>query len=317
MSGSLEIQRDERPAVYFEDDVMIVRASALGMCIKGLVAAKMGLEPLPVSENLQKAFDAGIKYEDAIIRKAFGDVSGAQEEINLIVSGGCKVRGHLDFLSEKFVGEVKLLGEDSFVKIAGQGVDALPEYYKWQVSCYMVATNLPCRFVIGKKVNNEWNGEFLDLLIEKPFYSFSDISKRVSMIKRSDFLPLCDYVNFPCRWVHLHTDQDVNKINESVEIEEKDSGVFLNLIDKLNRAKEKIKEGEAEKSSAYEGLKGLVEEYGANRLRSGNLKMTWVRQIKRTIDWEKVPEEMKEALEEFKTKEVVSEYPRIFDAENK
>lgn len=58
---------DDRASVYQEGDRWVYRVSALGHCIRGLVAARQGLEPQDHPDWLLRRFDEGSKAEAGII----------------------------------------------------------------------------------------------------------------------------------------------------------------------------------------------------------------------------------------------------------
>lgn len=61
---------DHRANVYFDDATNrhVFRASSLARCQQSLIAAALGMEPLPTPQVLQRAFDEGSAGEDEVLR---------------------------------------------------------------------------------------------------------------------------------------------------------------------------------------------------------------------------------------------------------
>lgn len=54
--------------MYRDGDQWVVRASSITRCQQSLIAAAVGMEPLPPPETLQRAFDEGSAGEDEVLR---------------------------------------------------------------------------------------------------------------------------------------------------------------------------------------------------------------------------------------------------------
>lgn len=184
---------DDRPNVYREGDQWIIRASAIGGCMRSLVAAGRDVEPNATPEWMQEKFDEGKAAEPIIAEwyhtknsvepldeewaadhmKHLARVDG-QWEFNLQVRPNIVVRGHFDdivcevvgkgetFTDYDFIGvEYKAVGKDLFAQIANHGA-AAKATYEWQVGCYMAATNLPWDFVAVLKNEDGTVTEIVD-----------------------------------------------------------------------------------------------------------------------------------------------------------
>ncbi len=185
---------------------MIHRASGLGSCLKGQIAAALGMKPIPVDEASQLRMNEGAIHEDDVVARLTADgytVTRQQEEVNLdfhwakragseLHQGDARVQGHLDgvlypnasgspYYGGARVLEIKSMGDTPFKAFKQKGWDAggLIDRYKWQISVYMIATGLEA-YVVAKNRNS---GELLRHGIEVPFHSLDEITERVAYIE--------------------------------------------------------------------------------------------------------------------------------------
>lgn len=152
---------DDRPSAYYEDDVLIIRASAIGSsCLWELVAAAQGYEPTPVPDNLQAAFDEGHRLEPVINEMLRADgwvITGEQDEGELVISPTLKIRYHPDgfithsnptpneweFGSIVRILEDKTMADSSWQKAVRGSVGDVFAEYGWQISVMMWANATP------------------------------------------------------------------------------------------------------------------------------------------------------------------------------
>src|SRR5918992_1081323 len=90
---------DDRPSVYVEGDRVVYRASAVGGCLRALVACRLGYTPLPFDEGSELRMNEGVLHEPAILAALEKDgwiVAGQQREVELTVGGTIVIRGHID-----------------------------------------------------------------------------------------------------------------------------------------------------------------------------------------------------------------------------
>lgn len=210
-----------------DDGSVVYRASALGMCTKALVAARLGYEALeiqgPRAEAMRERMDEGKLHEDAVVermRREGWEVNHEQLIIELPITENVMVRGHIDGLgltpyssytldSRRRVVEIKTQSKDEFAAFSRHGWDSgfFPRY-KWQLSAYMLATGLPA--VVVRKDRNSGRLDFV--YVDKPFYSLGEITARVLTIEalsRDYTLPEdCDRNDFPCSYSYLHTQKE-------------------------------------------------------------------------------------------------------------
>lgn len=152
---------DNRPAAYYEGDVLIIRASSIGStCLWELVAAAQGYEPSDVPADLQRAFDEGHRLEPIIIGMLEAEgyvVTGAQDEGHLDITPTLRIRYHPDgFISNPVYNvdppqppgmatrilEVKTMSNDSWQRAARGSVGDIFAEYNWQISVMMWANEI-------------------------------------------------------------------------------------------------------------------------------------------------------------------------------
>jgi hypothetical protein len=152
----------DRPSVQYDDgaDAWWIRASALGGCIRSLVATGRGVEPQPVPEWMQEKYNEGHDAEPVIEKLAMekrelvpmdthkglhvsfthGDqvvnVSGSVDNF-AIHRGGVGVPNQIDeykALGKSYVNAIERLGENPDWRDV---LKVLPAPYSTQISVYM------------------------------------------------------------------------------------------------------------------------------------------------------------------------------------
>lgn len=223
---------DDRPAVYREGDDWIIRASALGGCMRSLVAAGRGVEPQMTPEWLQVKFDQGhngerevagwyFRQHPSAVPMELGPFSDAmvpefqlvdnQWEFNLRVASNIIIRGHFDDIAiyesddgmnAQFVGvEYKLLAPSTYAKATGSAhLDVIPQY-PWQMGAYMAITGWPFDWVCvqkdedGKPIFDEDHTHVVRINADYPPHSLQDIRERA--VEIVDWIENKDYGDYP------------------------------------------------------------------------------------------------------------------------
>lgn len=209
------------------------RASALGYSLCQLVNPHLGFQSLPVPDYLQSAFDEGHRLEPIVIAKLrdtldcqiayqnIGSEDGLDgEEVVLeVIPGMARIVGHVDGRikvtsngPEKVL-EIKSMSDKNFRQFSNTGFDnnnKLFEKYKWQVSAYMLATQMPLMLVAWNKVTEEIARQ----TFTEPFYTMSDIANRIYAAERQIKLgvPPDTCEDFPCSYVYLHGEKVVAEV---------------------------------------------------------------------------------------------------------
>lgn len=155
---------DNRPSVYIENGITVIRASALGGCLWELVAEGQGLEPGELPDVLTRAFIAGHDLEPVVLGRMARegwDVGGEQVEGELKINDRVVVRFHPDGIgtppassfhaSSMRVVEIKCLNDQNWNTCLLHGARTFKEGYAWQLSVMMYALDLPATWVYYNK----------------------------------------------------------------------------------------------------------------------------------------------------------------------
>src|SRR5438445_10756925 len=149
-------------SVYATDkDIVVYRASGLGHCLRGLVAARKGLAPKPFSDDTLKRFAEGNRLEEPILREVASRgyiISDRQLEVNIPITKRIAVRGHIDGIAfdgvQKWVIDAKSASTKSFNNFLTHGMNAF-DSYRWQLSVYMIALELSGMMAFKDKGSDE------------------------------------------------------------------------------------------------------------------------------------------------------------------
>ena len=154
----------------------VYRASGLGGCVKAQVAEQLGFTALDTSKRMENMAREGALHERAILSRlneicewdGRTELSGQQQEVTLPILKGVTIVGHLDGIANGSVIEVKSMGKDPYKvwKEKRWDTPGFVQKYKWQVSCYMQATVMPCTFIVKNRDTGEVSVEW----VEDPFY---------------------------------------------------------------------------------------------------------------------------------------------------
>lgn len=232
---------DDRPSCYYEDDVLIIRASAIGSsCLWELVAAGQGYEPSTIPDFLQRAFDKGHELEPVITRmleKKGWEIYGSQDEGHLVITPTLKIRYHPDGMTKRggieTVVEIKALSDVLWSKAARHSVGDTIHEYKWQLSVMMHANNAPAVWVAFNKGNSNGDpcpdqGRLLTETVVRPPISLEEIVTKAKLIKElidgDDIMVTgreCDDPkHFPCRYLHLRPEPNEGWLSNMADDEQ-------------------------------------------------------------------------------------------------
>lgn len=242
----------DRPSVQYDDgaDAWWIRASALGGCIRSLVATGRGVEPQPVPEWMQEKYNEGHDAEPVIEKLAMekrelvpmgthkglhvsfthGDqvvnVSGSVDNF-AIHRGGVGVPNQIDeykALGKSYVNAIERLGENPDWRDV---LKVLPAPYSTQISVYMhgaaarFGQMIPVALVVGAKDENGVVQRILPIVyIPEPPVSLEEIEKRAKLIvdmvdaDGDGEFPECDVKQYPCGHFFLHDDEELPIVAE-------------------------------------------------------------------------------------------------------
>lgn len=216
---------DNRPPAYYEEingkTVLVIRASAIGhSCLWELIAAGQGIEPSPIPDWLQRAFDEGNAAEPVIIERLISDHQftflSQQDEGELWLSDDVLIRFHpdgianlssgfiMEYLSKyakdssiplrTVVVEIKALSDSLWQTAKSKSVGNTIDEYQWQLSVMMHETGLPGLWValnkggpVGENGLRELTpdtGKLLFELVREPPVSIEEIQLKASLIKQ-------------------------------------------------------------------------------------------------------------------------------------
>lgn len=281
---------DNRPSVYVEADRTVFRASALGGCLRALVAARLGYEPLPFDEAAELRMGEGNLHEPAIVEwlgTQGWTVIDQQREVELTVADTLVIRGHID-------GNARLTGPTRLLEIKAMGRDpyrrwvvdrfASNQRYAWQVSAYMHALDLPGLFV----VKNRDSGEVDVLEIDKPPIPLAKIKARVAQVeaiaRRGDF-PDCDVdYTWNCPYRFLHDQKELPGVSKVDDVE------VDALAAAYDRARALSTQADTMKKLARDRLAEVVRERG--KVRTGQWSVSCSLQTRTVIDLAKLRAEV-------------------------
>lgn len=199
------------PAVYLDTDgTPVYRASKLGLCLRALTAARLGMPGVPPSEKQERDMAAGQAYESVIYHKLerMGEVTDRQRRYELVLKDAV-VRIHIDGIGHHIrrqgvtshVLELKALAPSTVRSWRSRRFVNFPTW-AWQLSVGMHATGLPGLMVIADRVTG---GILLDEVDEPP-HDLAAIEERVDEVEhyaRTGWLAECNGAFF-CSWFFLH-----------------------------------------------------------------------------------------------------------------
>lgn len=269
--------RDRRGWVYQDGaegaPYVVYRASSIGGCIRGLVAARQGIPASPRPTQIQEKMDESTRAEKVAIddlRDNHGyEVASQQREVDFRPIEGVSwvVRGHIDGVAVidnvGHVLEVKNLSENSWSTYHRRGMKALGqmgEKWLWQISSYMLATDMPAVLA----VRNKSTGEFSIEVFTAPPVQGWEIRDRIAAVEfqfAQDELPECDRgcTSYDDYW----------QVHDKPTVEEGDEELKGKLTRFLN-LRETRDEIDAQMKELSEELKA---EFKPGRYRAGEMKM--------------------------------------------
>ena len=255
---------DNRPSVYKEGGRLVIRASALGGCVRALVAARDDMDPVPYPSSLQEAMAESANLEEAVFASLAKDgyvIHSQQREVSLHF-GATEVRGHIDAIATKQTAaspsshlvEVKVFGDSYWDKWCKEGLDGFPQY-QWQLSVYMLALGLPGLMAVGHKVD----GELVDVQlvpVPKAPITLDQMATRVIEIETAIELPVCNIDMWPCPYVYTHVD-------DTPVMDDPKLGILVHLYQTHKEEEAKAKE---RKEEARQAILDALREAGQNKV---------------------------------------------------
>lgn len=288
-----EHEGDNRPSVYEEDGIWVYRASAIGNCLKNLVAHRLEMGASEHPDWLLKAFDEGKKNEPIILQmlKDEGEfkfldeyeltmrgIAGntirmvnGQFEAVIPIGKSAMIRGHTDGIVQRFVKtaewdsgdrrvvEAKAFAKSFYDKYKKLGLAGFP-YYVAQVSSYMHATGLPCLFVVGLKDEHGVVQSIEKEYIDTPPMSIGQLKAIVAKVEScaaKGELPGCTYEQYPCQFFWLHEKPEAK---EGMSVDDVEEVLLESLGQQYLEGQATEKEGKKKKKIAGDAIKEWFDE---------------------------------------------------------
>jgi hypothetical protein len=230
---------DDRPAVYFDGNFIIYRASALFSCLAALQYARIGMTPTEPPVTMARRFRDGRIHEPHILKELEDEhgftfapppIGDRQHVLSLPITRTVVVRGSPDSITTTgIIVDAKAFAARPWKEWVEKGWASFPRY-AWQQSAYSLALAFEEEYeeeddlpTICMAVKNKDTGE-LSVTYHEPPVSLFDIRRRVlevEMRARQEKEPECDKRDYPCPFFYLgdacggskgeveHTDDDV------------------------------------------------------------------------------------------------------------
>ena len=294
---------EQLPTVYNDGDIMVVRASGLGSCVRALSAYGRYEEVIPLQrkEMLGRTAQEGNLHESTVIdhlRNEGYDVTDSQGIVGLsVIKDRVEVRGHVDgIVGDTHVVEVKTMSKSRFDDYQRHGLDGFPKY-QWQLSAYMYAVG----DMLGHDVKAIYavkrrDDGLIDVKeIDTPPIDFIAIKKKLLQVwqhRRNKTLPGCDITGneqFWCPFPFLH-DEDV----KDMELPEETNEAILELVlqyEELRGAEVLGKAAGEKKREVGKDILKLMDDRDVAH--AGDFKITRVRQVQNRVDLDLLRADMK------------------------
>lgn len=325
-----EHEADHRPEVYDENGVIVIRASAIGGCIRNLVAARMGIRAVGFNETAITRMNEGNIHEPHILKALEKDgwrFVTTQEELELPIAGGrIIIRGHSDgraihqspHLGERCV-EAKAMGRNVWDKWKKYSWAEFRRY-AWQVSFYMHSTGLPAVFA----AKNRDTGDIDVTLWDEAPIPLAEMKVRALKIAAATALPDCDPVQFPCQRFFIHTGS-VYEIDPITGLEIKRNtgdrpgeeevpaeyvAAFEELARAYDEAREECSRAEAKRKEVSNALLAFLGQLSMKKGVTPLYAVTEVMRTDRRIDTKALKAEHPDIATRF-TVESTTRYPKV------
>ncbi len=287
-----------------DGDIMVVRASALGSCVRALSAYGRYDEVIPLQRKqlLDRTSKEGQLHEGSVIDHLISegyDVSEAQGTVNLtVIRGRVEVRGHIDgSIPGEGVVEIKTMSKSRFDDWQRHGLSAFPKY-QWQLAAYMYGWadqhlsegvgfggtdwRQPALYVVKRRDDG-----LIDIkTISHPPISFQDIRKKLVQVYRhrqAKTLPDCDITGneqFWCPFPYLHEEDVVD-----MDLPDETILALEELAKKYDEMREIQKLGDKageEKSAIGKEMLELMD--GRDKAEIAGFRIVRVKQVRETVD---------------------------------
>lgn len=209
-----------------DDQVRVYRASELGGCVKSQVAAKLDYQKLDTPTKMLDIYEAGNQAEiivGQLLRARGYNLFDAQMEVELVVTPRVSIVGHIDWRTDGLVVECKSMSEARYIEWLKTGwhTPGLVQKYKWQLSAYMNALEVPADLVVfNRDAKDDDPNRMVIERVPEPFFTTGEIKERVLRIDRfvrlGELPVACDVKIWPCPFAYL---EEVEYDEDNFEVE--------------------------------------------------------------------------------------------------
>lgn len=254
---------DNRAIVYEENDKVIYRASAVGLPLRCLTAARSAYDALPPPDYLVAAAEAGNRSEvivKASLRVQGYKISGEQGEIEMEVLPGIVIRGHMDAqhcvvpnTTEDRILEVKSMSSRVYSEWLAYGFTRFPTYAS-QISVYMAARQAQAVYAVVNRDTYSDPQVQMDVRILDDYpVPMSDIIHHIAQVEenaKNNILPKCTGAKYSCAYAYMCDRDDLH-------FEEVEDGTEAMLIE-LGEQYAHLLDLEAEVKSQKDALRDEI-----------------------------------------------------------
>jgi len=208
---------DQMPNAYMEGDMLVVRASSSGDCLRALWAAATGMQEVAKQERLTQMAQEGHLHEADVrdrLREEGHFIVEAQAVVDWeVVPGLVIIRGHVDGLmpDDDATLEIKSMSDAVFKEFEANRFTSKPAY-AWQISSYMYASEVEKALYAYKNRNN---GQLETFWIDQPPIDKGTITRKMVDLRRwvdRGEMPDCDLANrFFCLYPFLHWEEQTDE----------------------------------------------------------------------------------------------------------
>jgi len=259
---------EQMPNAYMEGDMLVVRASSSGDCLRALWAAATGMQEVAKREWLAQTAQEGHLHEPDVrdrLREQDHVITEVQQVADWeVVPGKVTIRGHVDGRvattrgagydpAQDAVLEIKSMSEAVFKEFEANRFKSKPAY-AWQISAYMYAMSASRALYAYKNRNN---GQLETFWIDRPPIDKATITRKMVELRRwvdRGEMPECDLANrFFCGFIYLHWEE-----GKAEEVDFSGEAAIDELADEYMGLVHLIKELTTRKSELRKGLISLV-----------------------------------------------------------
>ena len=221
--GKPKVLAQDKPSVYYDGDVLVIRASALGGCIGNLVRQGLGQTPEPPPDFMQAKFDEGHDaepiildwvrgrnyglFDDFELEDKYGELHDGQARIEIKAGSKLVIRQHYDGFCrdssgaeyaleakawtegtrESFEKKVRFKGDTSVIEPSSMR----SSYIAMQISCAIIGSKMPVLLVVGQKAkqDDDYDGpveieDYFTYVIEEPPFKRSEVLARAMLVEQ-------------------------------------------------------------------------------------------------------------------------------------